>query len=163
MPALEVSPLLTHRLNQLDTYRLGTCHQHLVELFLDVSDRQSILIAEGHRGMTDQERAYTEGRSKVHYPNSKHNGLPSLAVDVWPRVWTGTGWDTPWSDRRPWLALAAEVMATAQRRGILTRWGGDWHGPEGGLSHPPDDLTAWVALWRRSSLVDLPHWELVTP
>lgn len=36
----------------------------------------------GHRNEYDQNKAFDEGKSKVRFPNGKHNKYPSEAVDV---------------------------------------------------------------------------------
>jgi peptidoglycan L-alanyl-D-glutamate endopeptidase CwlK len=39
-------------------------------------------ISEGHRDEATQNKYFSEGRSKVQWPNGKHNQYPSEAVDV---------------------------------------------------------------------------------
>ncbi len=52
-----------------------------------------IRVACGHRNQADQDREFAEGDSKLQWPRSKHNSLPSRAVDVWPYPvdWTAAG------------------------------------------------------------------------
>ena len=64
--------------------RLDTCHIDLRTLFKHVILDYDCTIVCGSRGKEDQEKAFSEGKSKVHYPNSKHNKIPSEAVDVAP-------------------------------------------------------------------------------
>ena len=47
----------------------------------DVAD---LTILWGHRGEKDQNEAFAKGTSEKQWPNSKHNKLPSLAVDMVP-------------------------------------------------------------------------------
>lgn len=51
-------------------------------------------ILQGHRNKEDQDKAYNEGKSKVKWPNGKHNANPSLAVDIapYPIDWRDTGY-----------------------------------------------------------------------
>lgn len=46
----------------------------------------------GNRGEEAQTEAFENGYSKVQFPNSKHNSLPSMAVDSvpYPIEWTNT-------------------------------------------------------------------------
>jgi peptidoglycan L-alanyl-D-glutamate endopeptidase CwlK len=85
----------------------------------------------GHRGREEQDRAFAEGRSKLRYPSSRHNKMPSRAVDVAP-------WPIDWQDERAFEQLAIHILAAASALGIKIRWGG---------------------LWRNFS--DKPHYELI--
>ena len=64
--------------------RLNTCHRDLQILFNHVILERDCTIVCGHRGEADQNKAFAEGNSKLRFPNSKHNIIPSLAVDVAP-------------------------------------------------------------------------------
>ena len=76
----------------------------------------------GHRTREAQEEAFATGASKVRYPNSKHNGYPSLAVDFAP--WTAGGID--WRDNLAFARIQGILDACAAKRGVKLRWGGDW-------------------------------------
>ena len=76
-------------------------------------------IITGHRGEAEQEQHYLEGRSKVQFPNSKHNTLPSVAVDAAP-------YPIDWNDRERFTYFAGYVLGVADSMGISLRWGGDW-------------------------------------
>ena len=58
-------------------------------------------------------------RSKVRWPNGKHNTVPSMAVDVTP-------YPVVWDDRERQTLFAGFVLATAKVMGLGLRWGGDW-------------------------------------
>jgi peptidoglycan L-alanyl-D-glutamate endopeptidase CwlK len=64
--------------------KLSTCHQDLQVLFNEVIKYFDCTILDGHRGRERQNKAYTEGFSKVQWPDSKHNKVPSMAVDAVP-------------------------------------------------------------------------------
>ena len=66
--------------------RLNTCHRDLKTLFNHVILERDCTIVCGQRNKTDQDKAFTDGNSKVQWPNSKHNRIPSLAVDVAPLI-----------------------------------------------------------------------------
>jgi peptidoglycan L-alanyl-D-glutamate endopeptidase CwlK len=66
--------------------RLETCH-HLLQELMDRSIAKTsvdITILCGHRDEVEQNEAYRKGYSKLKYPRSKHNKIPSMAVDVVP-------------------------------------------------------------------------------
>jgi len=64
--------------------RLKTCHRDLQTLFGHVIQDYDCTIICGQRGEKEQNEAFEAGFSKLKYPDSKHNGKPSLAVDVAP-------------------------------------------------------------------------------
>jgi len=87
-----------------------------------------IYIDYGARSEKDQTRLFNEKKSKVKYPNSKHNigtaagRTLSAAVDAVPYIpGRGATWD-------PALCciLAGLVLACAKHRGVSIRWGGNW-------------------------------------
>lgn len=100
--------------------RLATCDSRLQQLVtavaadvdaglvLGVSD---ISVACGHRSQAEQEKAFAEGASKLHWPKSKHNTLPARAVDIWPHPvdWTGQGMPAFIALRRAFAAKAAQL------------------------------------------------------
>ena len=73
------------------------------------------------------------------YPNSKHNKLPSKAVDVAP-------YPIDWNDPDRFYHFAGYVRGIAEGMGIKIRWGGDWNGNF--------DL-------KDQNFYDLPHFELL--
>jgi len=87
-----------------------------------------IYINFGARDEKTQNRLFSEGKSKVQYPNSKHNigekaGRElSEAVDAVPYI-SGRG---PLWDRALCCFLAGIVLTTAHRLGVPIRWGGNW-------------------------------------
>ncbi len=123
--------------------RLATCHPVLALLFNRVIARDDlptdIAVTAGHRGETEQNAAFASRNSKLRWPNSKHNKVPSLAVDVVPIFAGKPTWD--WSHYHPladavkaeWAAMQAEGLT----EGYTLSWGGDW-----------------------ASFKDGPHWEL---
>jgi peptidoglycan L-alanyl-D-glutamate endopeptidase CwlK len=92
----------------------------------------------GTRSKEEQERLFLEGKSKVHFPHSKHNGSPAKAADVAP-------YPVDWRDIRRFYFFGGYVLAIAKQMGIDIRWGGDWDG----------DLQV-----KDQNFNDLPHFEL---
>lgn len=99
--------------------KLLTCHSDLVDLFYTVIQHFDCTVICGHRDEEDQMKAYNSGHSKTPWPNSKHNILPSRAVDVIP-------YPIDWEDRERMNYFAGVVKGIASCMGINIRWGGDW-------------------------------------
>lgn len=113
--------------------RLATCHPDLQRLAGAVIQLVDIVVLCGHREQAAQDAAYETGASKLRWPQSAHNTLPSNAVDMarYPLLWTDTA---------SFVSLAAIVKSTANQLGIAIIWGGDW-----------------------STFKDLDHYQLKTP
>ena len=99
--------------------RLSTCHKDLQLVFNEVIRYVDCSILEGHRGEDRQNSLYEEGKTKVRYPNGRHNASPSRAVDVTP-------YPVNWEDRERQTLFAGFVLGGANQMGITLRWGGDW-------------------------------------
>ena len=96
-------------------------------------------IIEGHRSAERQDKLFEEGRTKVKYPNGRHNANPSRAVDVVP-------YPIDWDDRERFHLFAGFVIGIAQSMEIKLRWGGDWN-----MNFEVDD----------NNFDDFPHFELI--
>lgn len=126
--------------------RLITCHPILQELMWRTVEERDCSITCGHRNEVDQNQVYEKRLSRVRWPNSKHNSLPSMAVDVvpWPEKWES---ESAFLDlyeviRDSWASMVAENLT----EDYCLRWGGDWDGDGDRKDQTFDDL---------------PHWELV--
>jgi len=113
--------------------RLKTCDQKLQELFYEVVKHFDCSIIEGHRGEKRQNKAFADGKSKVKYPNGKHNQNPSIAVDVAP-------YPIDWSDRDRFHYFGGFVLGVAKEMGMNIRWGGDWNQDTHTKDNKFDDL-----------------------
>ena len=98
--------------------RLATCDTRLQEVFNEVIKYVDCSILEGHRDKERQNQLYIEGKTKVKYPNGRHNSSPSNAVDVTP-------YPVDWADRERQTLFAGFVIGIARSMGITLRWGGD--------------------------------------
>jgi peptidoglycan L-alanyl-D-glutamate endopeptidase CwlK len=96
-------------------------------------------IITGHRDEQTQEAMYATKRSKVRWPNSKHNSLPSMAVDVapWP---IPKEWGKEWKERVKFYELKAIIFYVAKQKGVKLRYGGDWDGDYDYSDNTFDDL-----------------------
>lgn len=108
------------RFSKRSLERLSTCHPDLQRLMHAVIERFDIAVLCGHRTREEQERAYRRGFSKARFGQSKHNAMPSLAVDVAP-------YPIDWNDLDRFHEMARIVKEEAARLGIQIRWGGDFN------------------------------------
>ena len=99
--------------------RLATCEKDLQMVFNEVIKHVDCSVLEGHRNGERQNKLYEEGKTKVRYPNGRHNSSPSRAVDVTP-------YPVNWKDRERQTLFAGFVLGIANQMGINIRWGGDW-------------------------------------
>ena len=99
--------------------RLNTCDNKLKQVFNEVIKHVDCSVLEGHRSKDRQNKLYEEGKTKVKYPNGRHNRQPSSAVDVTPNP-------VDWKDRERQTLFAGFVIGVASQMGLNIRWGGDW-------------------------------------
>ena len=99
--------------------RLATCEKDLQMVFNEVIKYVDCSILEGHRSKDRQNSLYEDGKTKVRYPNGRHNASPSRGVDVTP-------YPVDWADRERQTLFAGFVLGVANQMGIELRWGGDW-------------------------------------
>ncbi len=105
---------------------LTTADTELQILFNEVIKFIDCQILEGFRNEQDQEKAFEKGNSKLHWPNGKHNHLPSLALDVSP-------YPIEWNNLSRFYWFAGIVIGTSiqlKLQGKMThniRYGGDWN------------------------------------
>lgn len=118
--------------------KLATCDPRLQKVFNEVIKHFDCTVIEGHRGEEAQNKAFAEGKSKLKYPQGKHNKIPSLAADVLP-------YPIDWNDTNRMRYFAGFVVGIAATMGIKLRWGGDWN--------QNTEL-------KDNSFNDLPHFEI---
>ena len=119
--------------------RLATCHEDLQDLFKEVIKYVDCSVIEGQRDKERQNKLYEEGKTKVRYPNGRHNASPSRAADVVP-------YPIDWDDRERFHLFAGFVLGIAQSMEINIRGGGDWN-----KNFEVDD----------NQFDDFPHFELI--
>jgi peptidoglycan LD-endopeptidase CwlK len=91
----------------------------LQDLFNEVIKYIDCTVICSYRNELDQEIAFSKGYSKTHYPNSKHNHLPALALDVTP-------YPEMYQDKEKLYYFAGFVKGIAAKMDIRIRYGGDW-------------------------------------
>lgn len=119
--------------------RFNTLDTKLQLILIKAIEEYDFSIICGHRTEAEQDKVFSEGLSKVEYPNSKHNTYPSKAVDIAP-------YPIDWESRERFVYLAGLIKGIAATKGIKLRWGGDWD--------QDNDF-------KDQSFNDLPHFELV--
>lgn len=121
--------------NSLNVYnsidpRLQRIMDRVLQEIADIS------LISGHRGEVEQNSLFDSSKSTLRYPDSKHNVLPSQAVDFQPYPY-------PSYEPKLWGSLgyiAARAMAIAEEESITLRWGGDWDGDGDTTDQKFDDL-----------------------
>lgn len=131
---------------------LATCDERLQKLFREVVKHYDCTVLTGHRSEVSQNQKYQQGLSKVRYPKSKHNAIPSQAADVvpYPIKWPDN--DTARvvksdpklreyvKDLARFYHFAGFVEGIASQQGVEIRFGGDWDGDRVFLDNLFDDL-----------------------
>jgi peptidoglycan L-alanyl-D-glutamate endopeptidase CwlK len=110
--------------------KLSQCHPDLIRLFMEVIKYYDCSILEGHRSEILQNTYYESGKSKVKWPDGRHNTKPSEAVDVAP-------YPINWDDIEGFKNFGDLVKKIAEGLSIEIEWGGDW-----------------------KNFKDYPHWQL---
>ena len=122
--------------------RLKTCAFDLQQIFHEVVKHYDCTIIEGHRGEQRQNRFYSAvpQKSKVKWPDGKHNAYPSHAVDAAPYPFPTAWGANHFKDLAHFYELAAIVKFVAKQKNIKIRWGGDWYGDGAYKDNKFDDL-----------------------
>jgi peptidoglycan L-alanyl-D-glutamate endopeptidase CwlK len=107
------------KLNQRSLDNLAECHKDLQRVAHEAIKVFHFQVICGHRGKREQDEAYATGKSKVRFPNSKHNKRPSHAFDATPVP-------LDWSNKKSFDAMGRAFKAAAQRVGVSIKWGGDF-------------------------------------
>ena len=122
--------------SQTSITNLSSCDGRLVQLFLRVVKNVDCTIIEGYRSKEKQATLLRQGLTRLQH--SKHNQVPSHAVDVAP-------YPIDWEDYEKFYWFGGYVKGIADSLGLEIRWGGDWDGD--GDFHD-------------QTLVDLVHFEI---
>ena len=107
--------------------KLDTCHPELQLLANEVLKIIDCTVVYGHRNEEEQNRLFADKKSKLQYPDSNHNSLPSVAIDLIPYIPGVEAYD-----REYILFFSGVVLGVAAKlyeEGKMThkiRWGGNW-------------------------------------
>jgi len=117
---------MSYSFSQRSLDNLGQAHQDLQTICNYAIKYVDFTIICGHRGEMEQNAAYDLGNSKLRYPKSKHNKIPSLAFDFIPYPFKG------WSDTTDFIRVANFIKGIAvmlKSYGAIESsisYGGDW-------------------------------------
>ncbi len=117
--------------------QLASCDirlQKVVNLTLDFMD---LVVIDGHREKKEQDEYFKSGKSRLEWPKSKHNVMPSLAIDMAPV----RNLIIPWEEVTLFYYFAGAVISCAKQIGVKLRWGGDWKGLHDFKKNEFNDLT----------------------
>ena len=123
---------------------LETCHDDIRVVLESAIRLVDFTVLEGRRSKELQNLYYSQGKSQLQWPHSKHNVINpqdlSDAVDIAP-------WPIDWQDHKRFILVGGIILGVAHTLDIPMRWGGDWNG----------DFKF------NESFLDMPHFELVNP
>jgi len=119
--------------------RLDTCHPSIQAILEEAIQIVDFTVLCGHRTKEEQDDVFHKGMSKVQFPNSRHNTMPSQAVDIAP-------YPIDWNNLERFTHLIGIIRGIAHSKGIDIRCGIDWD--------CDGDITD-------HSFMDYPHFELV--
>ena len=84
-------------------------------------------VIQGVRSRAEQDHYYDTGKSKVRWPDSKHNiqlqDVLADAVDIAPYINGKVSWN-----KLHCCVWAGLMLAAAKEEGVVLRWGGNWDG-----------------------------------
>jgi hypothetical protein len=100
---------------------LRTADSRLQSLAHEVIKYMDHTVLCAYRGQQEQDAAFAAGKSKVRWPASKHNSLPSKAIDVAP-------YPIDWEDEVRFARLMGHYERVAYEQGIRIRLGLDFNG-----------------------------------
>ena len=140
--------MITYNYGRASLERLATAHPDFDVIFKEVIKWVNCSIFCGHRNEADQNAAYPKF-SKVKWPDSRHNSLPSMAVDAGPYFIELR--NTDWNDRLAFAQFSGRVLQIADQ--LLY---------EGKVSHRLISGQDWDRDGRSldHKFVDVPHYQL---
>jgi peptidoglycan L-alanyl-D-glutamate endopeptidase CwlK len=94
---------------------IAQCHPDLQKIAAELIKEMDVTVICGHRGKDAQNKALRDGTSKLPWPKSKHNSLPSRAMDVCPSP-------INWEKRAQFLEMRERMKKIAARLGIKVRF-----------------------------------------
>ena len=102
--------------------RLKTCHLDIQRVMNEAILYYDFSIICGHRNKEDQNKAFDGSYSQLEYPRSRHNKVPSEAVDIAPWI----DGRVEWGNIFEYYYMAGIIMAIAEKVGVELIWSGRW-------------------------------------
>jgi peptidoglycan L-alanyl-D-glutamate endopeptidase CwlK len=112
-------------MNKTSLKNLESCHPDLQRLAHAVDKEYAIQCICGHRGKEAQNRVYAKKLSRLQWPHSKHNRLPSLAGDFVPDPDKNPA-TINWTDIEAFIFMCQIFEIKAKELGIKIRLGRDF-------------------------------------
>ena len=116
---------MPNEFSQASQDALATCDhrlQAIANAALEVGPDFSIV--EGFRNEELQHRDFILGKSKLDWPNGRHNAQPSRAFDFSPYP---PDWREAELPHARFAIIAGIILSKAHDLGIKIRWGADWN------------------------------------
>jgi hypothetical protein len=113
---------MTYHYGTISKGRLQTCHPGIVRVFDEAIRHRDVAILCGYRARGSQNKAFREGKSGLKWPQSKHNSLPSRAVDAGP-------YPLDWDDTDALMEFSGWVLGLADALGVPLESGAFWTTP----------------------------------
>lgn len=138
-----------YKYSEVGQDRINECHPDIQAIWAELIKWVDATVFCGHRGEAEQNQAFLENKSKLKFPNSEHNKVPSMAIDSGPYFIEIH--NTDWNDHLAFARFAGRVDQIADQlldAGKITHtivWGGDWDKDGRSTDH---------------SFLDLPHFQL---
>ena len=130
------------KFGKTSTDRLETCTDNIQKIMKVVVKEFDISVVWGHRGREAQNKAYMSRNSTKQWPDSKHNKVPSKAIDVIPFP---SGWPKENSPHyrkqlNAFYHMAGIILGIAATMNVRLKWGGDWDMDDDFTDQTFDDL-----------------------
>jgi hypothetical protein len=110
---------MTNKFSTNSRGKLDETHDHIQCVFEHVLPVYDITVVWGYRGERTQTKAFEEGYSDLEWPKSRHNLVPSLAIDVVP-------YPIDWNDIERFIELSWVIKGVISVLECPLEWGGDW-------------------------------------
>jgi len=104
--------------------RLKSIDIKLQTILLEAIELTDFSVISGYRGEREQNELVLKGFSQLNFPRSKHNKVPSQAVDIAP--WNSELKGIDWNDIESFKHLAYIIKEIAHKHDVKLIWGGDW-------------------------------------
>lgn len=110
----------------------STLHPYWRLIIDDVLTIVDVSLIEGLRDSNTQTRYYSEGKSKLPWPLSKHNRTNDPVLQRWEfdvsDALDVVPYPSFYEDVDKMIDLARIILYVAKLKGMKVRWGGDWNG-----------------------------------
>jgi peptidoglycan L-alanyl-D-glutamate endopeptidase CwlK len=143
-----------YKLSKTGQDKLNTCHADIQTIITKLLEVYDITVVEGTRTQEQQMQYFKEGKSRLDgiTKKSKHQSLPSMAIDIIPCKEGTNAFSGKVTDNYRFFYMSGlinQITYQLLQEGKIThniRWGGDWNSD---------------TIYSDETFQDLPHFELV--